>query len=118
MDEITFNAIHETTMGILGIGMSFVLLFIIYRVLRMRNQERLALIERNMNPSLAGKYFQANKVDYRKIGSILVSTALGIISGYIINLTLRIPDFVSYSTMILLFCGTALLYLHRLEKIN
>ena len=118
MDEITYNAIHETIMGILGIGMSFVLLLIIYRALRMRNQERLALIERNMDPSLAGKYFQGNKVDYQKLGWILVSTSLGIISGYVINLTTGIPDFVSYSTMILLFCGTALLYLHRLGNNN
>tara|TARA_B100000497_G_C7396920_1_gene252023 strand:- start:201 stop:557 length:357 start_codon:yes stop_codon:yes gene_type:complete len=118
MDDITFNAIHETIMGILGIGMSFVLLFIIYRAMRLRNQERLALIDRNMDPSLAGKYFQGNKVNDRKMGWIFISTALGISSGYIINLTIGIPDFVSYSTMILLFCGSALLYLHRLEKIN
>ena len=116
MHENIIQTLHEPVMAVLGIGISFVALFILYRALRMKNQERMSLIEKNMDPSLAGKYFESGIKDFRKIGSILIATAIGVISGYIINLTLGIPDFVSYSTMILLSCGIALIYLHKTDK--
>ena len=113
MDNIE---IHETIMGILGIGISYLVLLLIYRALRMRNKERLALIERNMDPSLGKTNFTITKNDLRKAGWILVAIALGVVSGYLGNLRLGIPDFVSYATMILFCCGIVLLYLFRTDK--
>ena len=116
MEEITYNAVHETIMGILGIGMSIYLLHVIFRIIQMRNQERIALIDQKMDPSLAGSYFRTNKTDNRKMGWVFMATAGGIFTGHFVHLFFEVPEFVAYSTMILLFCGAALLIIHRLDN--
>ena len=112
MDKNVIEMLHEHIMAILGIGFGFVVLYIIFRAIQMKNKERLSLIEQGMDPSLAGSKLLSNKQDNKKNGLILVGVALGIIFGYILNITLNIPDFVAYSTMILLICGIFLLYYH------
>ena len=51
MGENIIKALHEPVMGILGISISFMVLYILYRALKMKNQEKLSLIEKNMDPT-------------------------------------------------------------------
>ena len=113
MDKNLIEMLHEPIMGILGIGIGFVVLYIVFRAIQMKNKERLSLIEKGMDPSLADPKLVKNKQDNKKNGLILVGIALGIIAGYILNTTLNIPDVVAYSTMILLICGIFLMYYHH-----
>jgi len=106
------DLIQETLMGLLGFGLSFVVLFIIYRAVQLTNQLKLNLIEKGMDPSLAHAK-PPRKQNNLKIGLLLIGVALGVLAGYLINLTLGLPDFVAYSSMILLFCGGLLVYLHK-----
>jgi uncharacterized membrane protein YgaE (UPF0421/DUF939 family) len=65
-----------------------------------------------MDPSLLDRK-QNNQPNSFKIGLLLIGVALGILAGYILNLTLGVPDFVSYSIMILVICGVMLLFFHK-----
>jgi len=103
---------QETLMGLLGFGLSFMVLFIIYRAVQLTNKVKLNLIEKGMDPSLAHAK-PAKKQNNFKIGLLLIGVALGILAGYLINLTLGLPDFVAYSSMILIFCGGLLVYIHK-----
>jgi len=112
MDKNIIEMLFEPIMAVLGIGFGFVVLYIVFRAIQMKNKERLSLIEKGMDPSLASSKLLKNKQDNKKNGLILVGVALGIIVGYILNTTLNIPDFVAYSSMILFICGIFLLYYH------
>ena len=113
MDATLIDTIQEPIMGMLGIGLCFMALFIIYRAIQLKNKVKLALIEKGMDPSLAESNPKPNKENNLKNGLILIGVSAGVISGYLLNLTLNIPNFVSYSTMILLFCGVLLVYFHN-----
>jgi len=95
-------------------GMAFVgwFLYLDYRDKQIKIKERSALIEKGIDPTLFDSK-QKNKQDSFKIGLILIGIALGVLLGYILNLTLGIPDFVAYSTMILIICGIMLIYFHK-----
>ena len=116
MDANIIETIQETIMGLLGIGLSFMALFIIYKAIQLKNQEKLALIEKGMNPTLADSKPKKQQNNF-KIGLLLIGVALGVLVGYILNLTLGVPNFVAYSTMILIFCGIMLLYFHKSKNI-
>jgi hypothetical protein len=116
MDAKIIETIQEPIMGLLGIGLSFMALLIIYRVIKMKNKERLALIEKGMDPSLAEAKPNSNRLNNLKNGLLLIGIAAGVISGYILNITLNIPNFIAYSVMIFIFCGILLLYVHNLTK--
>ena len=110
------SSIQEMVMGILGIGIAYFSLFIIYRFIRMKNQERKALIEKNMDPSLASFFLRSGPSDLRKTGWIFLSISIGIILGYFLHMKLSLPPFVAYPVMILLLCGCVLIYLDKSEK--
>jgi hypothetical protein len=95
-------------------GMIFVgwLFYLKFREEQIKNQEKITLIEKGMDPSLLDRK-QNNQPNSFKIGLLLIGVALGILAGYILNLTLGVPDFVSYSIMILVICGVMLLFFHK-----
>jgi predicted permease len=100
-------------------GMIFVgwLFYLQFREKQIKNQEKISLIEKGIDPSLVFSKIKDNQnknhPDSFKIGLLLIGIALGVMVGYILNLTLGIPDFVAYSTMILVFCGILLIYFHK-----
>lgn len=116
MDAEIINKIQEPVMGLLGIGLSFMALYIIYKAIQLKNKEKLALIEKGMDPSLADSGPKRSKQRHLKNGLMLIGIAAGIFSGYILDITTNIPEFVSYPTMILIFSGLPLLYFHSLTK--
>jgi hypothetical protein len=116
MDAKIIDTIQESLFGLLGIGLSFMALFIIYKAIQMKNKERLALIEKGMDPSLAEAKPNSNRLNNLKNGLLLIGIVAGVISGYLLNITLNIPNIIAYSVMIFIFCGVLLLYFHNLTK--
>lgn len=105
---------HGNILDIVPIfGMAFVswLFYLSFRDNQLKNKEKVALIEKGLDPSLLDPKFKIQ--NSLKIGLLLIGTALGILLGYILNLTLGIPNFVAYSTMILIICGIVLVYFHK-----
>lgn len=100
-------------------GMGFVswLFYLGYREKMLKNKEKIALIEKGMDPSIidrkSNNQQNKNQPSSLKIGLLLIGAALGILIGYILNLTWHIPKFVAYSTMILIICGIVLVYFHK-----
>jgi len=100
-------------------GMVFVgwLFYLKYRDKQIKNKVKSALIEKGIDPSLfdSKPKNQQNENQYSsfKIGLLLIGIALGVFVGYILNLTLGVPNFVAYSTMILVICGIMLVYFHK-----
>ena len=97
-------------------GMVFVgwLFFLDYRNKQMKNREKVALIEKGIDPSQFDSK-PKNQQSSLKIGLLLIGSALGVVGGYILNLTLGVPNFVAYSAMILVICGIVLVYFHKLK---
>jgi hypothetical protein len=95
-------------------GMIFVgwLFYLKFREKQIQNQEKIALIQKGMDPSLLNPK-RNNQPSSFKIGLLLIGIALGILVGYILNLTTGIPNFVAYPTMILVICGSVLIYVHK-----
>ena len=95
-------------------GMVFVgwLIYLDYRKKQIKNKEKIALIEKGIDPSLIDSK-PKNQQNSFKIGLLLLGTALGVFVGYLLNLTLGVPNFVAYSTMILVICGVILVYFHK-----
>ena len=95
-------------------GMVFVgwLFYLDYRNRQIKNKEKSALIEKGIDPSLFDSK-QKNQLSSLKIGLLLIGIALGVLVGFILNLTLGVPNFVAYSTMILIICGIMLVYFHK-----
>ena len=100
-------------------GMVFVsfMLLLKHRENQEKNKEKIALIEKGLDPSLLDSkpkdQQNKNQQNSFKIGLLLIGVALGILVGYLLNLKLGIPNFVSYSTMILVICGIVLIYFHK-----
>jgi hypothetical protein len=87
--------------------------------LRNKNRERMAIIERGVDPSLFKEEIQSSKHLTMKVGIFLVGIALGIITGSILaDYTGAIPEEVAYSSSIFLFGGASLLLSVFIEKKN
>lgn len=95
-------------------GMAFVgwLAYLDYRDKQFKHKVKSSLIEKGIDPSLFDSK-QKNQQDSLKIGLLLIGVALGVLIGYILNLTLGIPNFVAYATMILVICGLILVFFHK-----
>jgi len=95
-------------------GMIFVgwIFYLKFREKQIENQEKVALIEKGMDPSHLDPKPNSQPSSF-KIGLLLIGAALGILFGYIVNLTFGIPNFVAYSTMIFIICGILLIYFHK-----
>lgn len=75
-----------------------------------RNRERLALIEKNADPSI----FRAEPVNVMKkfpikLGMLFMGAGLGVLVGNILEVTTRLDEGVSYVSMIFLFAGAGLM---------
>ena len=112
MDLKFIDTIQEPIMGLLGLGLCFFSILVIYRAIKLKNQEKLALIEKGMDPSLADSKPKPQSNNFKN-GLLLIGVAFGVLLGYILNRTLGIPNFVAYSTMILILCGLLLIYVHK-----
>lgn len=115
MNTELIDAIQEPIMGLLGLGLSFMALFIIYRAFQFKNREKLALIEKGMDPTLADAKPKQNQNNL-KHGLMLIGIGLGVAIGYVLNLLFEIPNYVSYSTSILFSCGILLVYFHQSSR--
>jgi len=95
-------------------GMVFVgwLFYLDYKDKQIKNKEKSALIEKGIDPSLFDSKPKKQQNNL-KTGLLLIGVALGVFVGYILNLTLGIPNFVAYSTMILVICGIILVFFHK-----
>ncbi len=96
------------------IGMVFVgwLFYLDNKDKQIKNKEKSALIEKGFDPSLLDSR-PKNQQNNLKTGLLLIGVALGVLVGYILNLTLGVPNFVAYSTMILVICGIILVFFHK-----
>jgi hypothetical protein len=101
---------------IFGMGFFGWISYLAYRGKQLTNKEKIALIEKGIDPSHLDPK-PNNQPDSFKIGLLLIGAALGILFGYIVNLTLGIPNFVAYSTMILIICGILLVYFHKSKTV-
>lgn len=95
-------------------GMGFVswFLYLDYKDRQLKNKEKIALIEKGIDPSLLDPKLKLQPNNF-KIGLLLIGTALGIIVGYILNRTWYISGFVAYASSILVICGIVLIYFHK-----
>lgn len=95
-------------------GMGFVswFLYLAYKENALKIKEKSALIEKGIDPSRFDSK-PKNQQDSLKTGLLLIGVGLGVLVGYILNLTLGIPNFVAYPTLILVICGIILVFFHK-----
>lgn len=96
---------------------TFGVFFIVYHAIKAEHTEKLALIEKGMDPSfLKKKPPDINTV--LKNGIFITGIAVGIIIGYILTLIIPIQEYVCYPAMILLFGGLSLITYYLIESKN
>lgn len=115
MNTNFIDAIQELIMGFLGLGLCFFSILVFYRAIKLKNQEKMALIAKGMDPTLADSK-PISPSNNLKNGLMLIGIALGVLLGYILNLTFGIPNFVAYSSMVLIICGILLVFVHKSKK--
>jgi Na+/glutamate symporter len=102
---------------IFGMCFAAYIIFLSYKEKQEKNKEKIALIEKGIDPTLIDSKpkNQQNKMQQSslKIGLLLICIAVGVLFGYMLNSTLFVPNFVAYSTSILVFCGILLVYFHK-----
>lgn len=118
-EELVYNIV-ELVMPFLGIGLSFLVLYIIFYAIKAEHKVKMALVEKGMDPSLASKRerrkHSVNQSSLLKNGLFFIGLALGILMGYLLNQSAGITPWVSYPSMILIFGGLALIGYHAMEK--
>jgi len=115
-EELVYNII-ELFMPFLGIGLSFMVLYIIFYAIKSENKAKMALIEKGMDPSLASKKHRRNRgPGHLKTGLFLIGLALGILMGYVLYIYTEMNEWVTYPSMILLFGGISLTAYHAIER--
>ena len=100
---------HTETLGVLIPFAFFALVFAsLYVHLTTRNKERLAMIEKGVNPEIF-KTKTENNSGYVifKFGLFLIGIALGIVAGYFLN-SAGMEEGPAYFSMIFLFGGIGL----------
>jgi hypothetical protein len=117
-EELVYNIV-ELAMPFLGIGLSFMVLYIIFYAIKVKNREKMALIEKGMDPSLAndkGRRRPAHPSGNLKTGLFFIGVALGILMGYVLYIATQMNEWVTYPSMILLFGGIALISYHAIDR--
>lgn len=85
--------------------------------LRNKNKERMAIIDKGVDPAIFKEEFKSSKNLTMKIGIFLVGIALGIITGSIIaDYSGAVPEEVAYFASIFLFGGASLLLSVYVDK--
>ena len=93
----------------------FVAIFgIVYISLTTRNRERLAMIEKGIDPSQFKR--EGNPHWVLKIGLLCVGVAVGIIMGNVLETAQVMTGDVAYPGMIFLFAGMSLILAYFIEK--
>jgi len=88
----------------------FAMIFgIVYIVVSARNRERMALIERGMNPDMFESKKEKSGSNILKWGLLMVGVALGSIAGGLLEKLVGIGEDTAYFSMIVLFGGAALI---------
>ena len=117
-EELVYNIV-ELVMPFLGIGLVFLVLYIIFYAIKSEHKVKMALVEKGMDPSLASKKARrhsGNHSSLLKNGLFVIGLAIGILMGYLLNQSAGINPWVAYPSMILIFGGLALIGYHAIEK--
>jgi len=117
-EELVYNIV-ELVMPFLGIGLSFLVLYIIFYAIKSEHKVKMALVEKGMDPSLASKKARRhprNHSNLLKNGLFFIGLALGILMGYLLNQSAGMNVWVAYPSMILVFGGLALIGYHAMEN--
>lgn len=92
------------------IVLAVLLTIIIGYYMRIKNQERINLIEKGFNPDEGQSIAEYRKQTSLKNAVLFIAFALGLLSGYLLNNYVRRMDsFVAYVSMLLLFGGIGFL---------
>lgn len=117
-EEMVYNIV-ELVMPFLGIGLSFMVLYIIFYAVKVKSKEKMALIEKGMDPSLASRKAPrgtGHNPSHLKTGLFFVGLALGILVGYVLYISTQMYEWVAFPSMILLFGGLALVSHHVIQR--
>ena len=97
---------------IFGMGFAAYVIYLGHREKQKKYNDKLELIEKGLDPSLLDSKLKSRQSNL-KVGLMFICIALGILFGYLIKSTFYIPNFIAYSTPILVFCGILLVYFHK-----
>ena len=85
--------------------------------LRNRNKERMAILEKGVDPALFKDQFRSPKDVSLKIGILLIGIALGILTGSLMAHSMNnLPEEVSYFFAIFLFGGISLILSYWVDR--
>ena len=109
-ENLNFKAMSENVVGVIFFIISGAVLFgVMYVYYTTRNRERMALIEKNADPSILKPGSNGSfKLFAIKFGMLLMGIGLGILSGSILNTTTVLGEEVAFFSMVFLFGGAGL----------
>ena len=109
-ENLNFKAMSENVVGVFFFVITGAVLFgIMYVYYTTRNRERMALIEKNADPSILKPGSNGSfKLFAIKFGMLLMGIGLGILSGSILNTTTVLGEEVAFFSMVFLFGGAGL----------
>ena len=109
-ENLNFKAMSENVVGVFFFVITGAVLFgIMYVYYTTRNRERMALIEKNADPSILKPGSNGSfKLFAIKFGMLLMGVGLGILVGNILTATTVLKEEVAYFSMIFLFGGAGL----------
>jgi asparagine N-glycosylation enzyme membrane subunit Stt3 len=117
MTQQDVDVIIELIMPFLGIGLPFFALYIIFYAIKKENKQKMAMIEKGMNPLIPErKKENKSKPSQLKNGIILIGLAFGILMGYMLRENGNMEAWVAYPSMILVFGGAALIVAYFIER--
>jgi len=109
-ENLNFKAMSENVVGVIFFIISGAVLFgVMYVYYTTRNRERMALIEKNADPSILKPGSNGSfKLFAIKFGMLLMGIGLGILAGSILNTTTVLGEEVAFFSMVFLFGGAGL----------
>ena len=97
-------------LGIILLVVVLLVVFITGFFLRIKNQERIRLIDKGINPDEGRNITELRRMETLKNGIIFISFAIGLLMGHVLETYIGDFDkFVAYASMILLFGGIGFL---------
>jgi len=109
-ENLNFKAMNENVVGVIFFIISGAVLFgVMYVYYTTRNRERMALIEKNADPSILKPGSNGSfKLFAIKFGMLLMGVGLGILAGSILDATTVLGEEVAFFSMVFLFGGAGL----------